>query len=194
MKIGLISDLAVGVHPGGADAWANRDLLVRGMSVGAPPDEFNQRGQGWAQPPLNPHQLVRTGGKPFADLLNAAFRHSGGLRVDHVMGLMRLWWIPGGLLTGRGRVRQVRPPADGRHARGGGGQHQRAGDRRGSRDGRRMDPPLPASQHILGTEMAWFARQPDGTPKPPASWRKQVMATVGTHDVPPMPGCRPAIR
>ncbi len=188
MPIGLITDLAVGVHPGGADAWAHRDLLVRGMSVGAPPDGFNQRGQDWAQPPLNPHQLVRTGGKPFAELLNTAFRHAGGLRVDHVMGLMRLWWIPEGCSPAEGayvkydhRMMVGTLAAEAANARA-----LAIGEDLGTVD--EWIRRYLAGQHILGTEMAWFARLPDGTPKPPASWRRQIMATVGTHDVPPIAG------
>jgi 4-alpha-glucanotransferase len=188
MPIGLITDLAVGVHPGGADAWAHRDLLVRGMSVGAPPDEFNRRGQDWAQPPFNPHQLVRTGGKPFAELLNASFRHAGGLRVDHVMGLMRLWWIPEGCSPADGayvkydhRMMVGTLAAEAANARA-----LAIGEDLGTVD--EWIRRYLASQHILGTELAWFARLPDGTPKPPASWRRQIMATVGTHDVPPVAG------
>src|SRR5580698_1703228 len=89
MALGVIHDLAVGVHPGGADAWAHQDLLVRGVSVGAPPDSFNQLGQDWAQPPWHPQRLAATGYRPLARLFAAAFRHAGGVRVDHVMGLMR---------------------------------------------------------------------------------------------------------
>jgi len=188
MSVGVITDLAVGVHPGGADTWAHQDLLVRGMSVGAPPDGFNQRGQDWSQPPLHPYQLARTRGQPFAELLRAAFRHAGGLRVDHVMGLMRLWWVPEGM-----------PPECGAYV---------------SYDHRLMVGTLAAeaasagavaigedlgtvedwirrylaSQHILGTEMAWFARRSNGSPLPPAQWRRTCMATVGTHDVPPVAG------
>ncbi len=188
MKIGLITDLAVGVHPGGADAWANRDLLVRGMSVGAPPDGFNQRGQDWAQPPWNPHHLSRTGGKQLADLLNASFRHAGGLRVDHVMGLMRLWWIPEGGSPADGayvkydhRMMVGTLAAEAANARA-----LAIGEDLGTVD--EWIRRYLASQHIMGTEMAWFARQPDGTPTPPDKWRTQVMATVGTHDVPPIAG------
>ena len=75
MAIGIIHDLAVGVHPGGADAWAHQDLLVRGVSVGAPPDSFNQLGQDWAQPPWHPQRLAAAGYRPLADLF--ARRASG---------------------------------------------------------------------------------------------------------------------
>ena len=188
MSIGLITDLAVGVHPGGADAWARQDLLVRGMSVGAPPDGFNQRGQNWSQPPLHPHQLARTRGEPFAELLRAGFRHAGGLRVDHVMGLMRLWWIPDGMPPERGAyVSYNHRLMVGTLA----AEAARVGAVAIGEDLGTIDPWIRrylASQHILGTEMAWFAYQRDGSPLPPAKWRRWCMATVGTHDVPPVAG------
>ncbi|HUD39048.1 MAG TPA: 4-alpha-glucanotransferase [Streptosporangiaceae bacterium] len=188
MSIGLIADLAVGVHPGGAAAWADQGLLVRGMSVGAPPDGFNQRGQDWSQPPLNPQVLVSTQGRPFADVFRAAFKHAGGLRVDHVMGLMRLWWIPEGM-----------PPEQGAYVSY---DHRlmvgtlveqaaRVNAVAIGEDLGTIDPWIRqylASQHVLGTEMAWFARQGDGSPLPPPRWRRWCMATVGTHDVPPIAG------
>ncbi|HTQ92099.1 MAG TPA: 4-alpha-glucanotransferase, partial [Streptosporangiaceae bacterium] len=96
MSIGVITDLAVGAHPGGADAWARQDVIVPGISVGAPPDEFNQRGQDWTLPPWHPGRLAAQAGRPLAELIAACTRNSGGLRVDHVMGLARLWWIPAG--------------------------------------------------------------------------------------------------
>ncbi len=188
MSIGLITDLAVGVHPGGADAWARQDLLVRGMSVGAPPDGFNQRGQNWSQPPLHPRQLARTRGEPFADLLRAAFRHAGGLRVDHVMGLMRLWWIPDGMPPERGAyVSYDHRLMVGTLA----AEAASVGAVAIGEDLGTVDPWIRdylASEHILGTAMAWFARQRDGSPLPPAKWRRWCMATVGTHDVPPVAG------
>src|SRR5262249_44947198 len=83
MSIGVISDLAVGAHPGGADAWAHQDVLAPGMSVGAPPDEFNPRGQDWALPPWHPARLEGAGYRPLADLIRAGFADAGGLRADH---------------------------------------------------------------------------------------------------------------
>ena len=188
MSVGVITDLAVGVHPGGADAWAHQDLLVRGMSVGAPPDGFNQRGQDWSQPPPHPYQLARTRGRAFADLLRSAFRHAGGLRVDHVMGLMRLWWIPDGMPPERGAyVSYDHRLMVGILA----AEAASAGAVAIGEDLGTVDPWIPsylASQHILGTEMAWFAHQRDGSPLPPARWRRWCMATVGTHDMPPVAG------
>jgi 4-alpha-glucanotransferase len=188
MSIGLITDVAVGVHPGGADAWAHQDLLVRGMSVGAPPDGFNQRGQDWTQPPLHPYQLARTNGRPFAELLRAAFRHAGGVRVDHVMGLMRLWWIPEGMPPERGAYVSYdhKLMVDTLAAEAAGAGAIAIGEDLGTIE--EWIRRYLASQHILGTEMAWFARERDGSPLPSARWRRWCMATVGTHDVPPVAG------
>lgn len=188
MSVGVITDLAVGVHPGGADTWAHQDLLVRGMSVGAPPDGFNQRGQDWSQSPPHPYQLARTHGRPFADLLRSAFNHAGGLRVDHVMGLMRLWWIPDGMPPERGAYVSY----DHRLMVGAlAAEAASAGAVAIGEDLGTVDPWISSyltSQHILGTEMAWFASQRDGSPLPAARWRRWCMATVGTHDVPPVAG------
>ena len=121
-------------------------------------------------------------------MLNTAFRHAGGLRVDHVMGLMRLWWIPEGCSPAEGayvkydhRLMVGTLAAEAANARA-----LAIGEDLGTVD--EWIRRYLAGQHILGTEMAWFARQPDGTPTPPASWRRQIMATVGTHDVPPIAG------
>ncbi|MEU5101650.1 4-alpha-glucanotransferase [Streptomyces sp. NPDC021354] len=96
MAIGLVHDLAVGVHPSGADAWALRDVFASGMSIGAPPDAFNSHGQDWGLPPWRPDALAATGYAAYRDLLRGLLRHAGALRIDHVMGLFRLWWVPEG--------------------------------------------------------------------------------------------------
>ncbi len=188
MSIGVISDLAVGVHPGGSDAWAHQDMLVRGISVGAPPDGFNQRGQDWAQPPWHPQRLAAAAARPLADLLGAAVRHAGGLRVDHVMGLMRLWWIPEGMTPDQGAYVSY----DHRLMVGAlTEQTARADAIAIGEDLGTVEPWIRrylASQRVLGTEMAWFAREPDGSPLRPPGWRRRCMATVGTHDVPPVSG------
>src|SRR5690606_3091066 len=94
--VGLVHDLAVGADPGGADGWRWQDLLAPAVRVGAPPDEFAPDGQDWGLPPFTPHRLRSAAYEPLAELLRAALRHAAGLRVDHVMGLFRLWWIPPG--------------------------------------------------------------------------------------------------
>ena len=92
----LIQDLPIGIDPDGADAWAWQDLLALDATVGAPPDEYNTRGQDWGLPPFIPHKLRAEGHAPLVQTLRAMLRHSGGLRIDHVMGLFRLFWIPAG--------------------------------------------------------------------------------------------------
>lgn len=188
MHIGVIADLAVGVHPGGFDAWAHQDLLVRGFSVGAPPDEFNQLGQDWAQPPWHPQGLASARAEPLADLFRASFAHAGGLRVDHVMGLMRLWWVPDGASPDQGAYvsydHTLTVGALTAAARQAGGVA--IGEDLGTVDAwirEYLD-----RKRVLGTEMAWFASEPDGSPLHPARWRRGCMATVGTHDMPPVAG------
>src|SRR5260370_35231306 len=94
MSIGVMADLAVGAHPGGADAWARQDVIVTGMSVGAPPDEFNQRGQDWTLPPWHPGWLAAQAGRPLAELIAATTRNAGGLRMPPAIGLARLGGSP----------------------------------------------------------------------------------------------------
>ncbi|MDP9067494.1 MAG: 4-alpha-glucanotransferase [Actinomycetota bacterium] len=94
--VGIVNDLAIGVDPDGADAWLWRESFVRGVTVGAPPDEFNLAGQNWGLPPLDPWKLRAGGYEPFIQTIRSAMRHSAGIRIDHVMGLFRLFWIPDG--------------------------------------------------------------------------------------------------
>ena len=143
MRIGIIRDLAVGCHPGGADAWAWQDVLVTGVSVGAPPDEFNQRGQDWNQPPWHPQRLAAQQYAPLADLMHAALQHAGGLRVDHVMGLFRLWWVPAGMGPDQGTYVRYDHRAMVGVLAGQAVVGRGAGHRRGSRHRGAVDPGVP---------------------------------------------------
>jgi len=96
MQIGLYRDLAVGAADDGAETWANGALVAAGISVGAPPDLLNRQGQDWGLPPWNPRELEARAYVPFANLIGANMRHAGALRIDHVMALTRLFWIPAG--------------------------------------------------------------------------------------------------
>ena len=96
MALGVLHDLPVGVDADGADAWALAGVLATGVSVGAPPDNFTPRGQDWGLPPWRPDRLAATGYAPFRDMLRAVLGYADGLRIDHVAGLWRLWWIPPG--------------------------------------------------------------------------------------------------
>jgi 4-alpha-glucanotransferase len=105
----LIQDLPVGVDPGGADAWAWQAFLAKDCTVGAPPDMFNANGQDWQVPAFVPHKLRAAGYQPFVDTLRCVLRHAGGLRIDHVMGLFRLFWIPKDFGAARGAYVRYRP-------------------------------------------------------------------------------------
>src|SRR5215469_13611661 len=186
MRIGIVADLAVGAHPGGADAWAYAAVLAPGVSVGAPPDEFNQRGQDWTQPPWHPGRLAAVGYEPLAGLIRAAFGHVGALRADHVMGLFRLWWVPAGMTPDRGAyVRYPHQATVGVFT----GEAVRAGALAIGEDLGTVEDWVHdylAGRGVLGTSMLWFERLRDGVPRPPRQWRRQCLATVGTHDVPPV--------
>jgi 4-alpha-glucanotransferase len=108
-EISLIHDLPVGVDPTGADAWMWQDVFARGMGIGAPPDELSIEGQGWGLAPFDPWKLRGAEYEPFIQTVRAALRHGAGLRIDHVMGLFRLYWIPGGMRSSAGTY--VRYPA-----------------------------------------------------------------------------------
>src|SRR5580704_3842328 len=185
MGIGVIADLAVGAHPGGADAWTHRDVIVHGVSVGAPPDEFNQLGQDWTLRPWHPGRLAAQAFRPLAELVAATTRHAGGVRIDHVMGLARLWWIPAGLPAGLGTyVRYDHELMGGVLAAGAAD----AGALVIGEDLGTVEPWLRAflaGRRLLGTSMLWFERRADGTPRRPGGWRRGCLATVGTHDMPP---------
>ena len=95
-------DLPLGVHPDSYDVWANQDLFVHDANVGAPPDVFFTKGQDWAFPPMHPQRLREQGYRHFVDYIRFQMRHTGLLRIDHVMGLHRLWWVPRGLSAAQG--------------------------------------------------------------------------------------------
>ncbi|MEV8548714.1 4-alpha-glucanotransferase [Streptomyces glaucescens] len=187
MPIGIVHDLAVGVHPSGADAWAQQEYFAAGMSVGAPPDAFNARGQDWGLPPWRPDRLAATGYAPYRALLRGLFRYAGALRIDHVMGLFRLWWVPQGL-----------PPTEGTYVRYDAEamlavlvlEASRAGAVVIGEDLGTVEPGVRErlrERGVLGTSVLWFERDwdGDGRPLPPEAWRADCLATATTHDLPP---------
>ena len=188
MAIGLMHDLAVGVHPAGADAWSLQDVLARGMSVGAPPDMYNQMGQDWSQPPWRPDALAASGYAPYRDMLRTVMRHAGGLRIDHALGLFRLWWVPTGMPASSGTY--VRFDADamlGVLAL----EAHRAGVIVVGEDLGVVPPEVAsvlADRGILGTTILWFEAWGDGSVRRPAEWRTEVLASVTVHDLPPTAG------
>jgi 4-alpha-glucanotransferase len=180
--IRLIQDLAVGVDPGGADAWMWQDLLATDFSVGAPPDEFEPGGQSWGLPPWVPWRLRSTGYRPLASLLRAAMVAGGGLRIDHVMGLTRLFWVPEG-----------GDPIDGTYVRFAGHElleivaleSARAGALVVGEDLGTVEGGLREELHargILSTKVVWFEDAP------PEQWPAQSLAMATTHDLPTIAG------
>lgn len=188
MTIGVMADLAVGVHPEGADAWALGDVLAQGVTVGAPPDPYNQLGQNWSQPPWRPDRLAEAGYAPFRDMIRASLRHSGALRIDHVIGLFRLWWVPEG-----------HSPVDGTYVRFDYDalvgilvlEAHRAGAIIVGEDLGTVEPWVRdylRERGILGTSILWFERTDDGGVRRPEDYRRLCLASVTTHDLPPTAG------
>lgn len=188
MALGVVHDLAVGVHPEGADAWALRGVLASGVSVGAPPDDFNQQGQDWSQPPWRPDALAEAGYLPFRDLVRTILRHAGGLRVDHIIGLFRLWWVPAGQLPSAGTyVHYDHEALVGILAL----EAHRAGAVVIGEDLGVVEPWVRVhlrERGVLGTSVLWFEKDSAQQPIPPEQWRELCLATVTTHDLPPTAG------
>jgi 4-alpha-glucanotransferase len=188
MPVGVVHDLAVGVDTHGFDAWALRSVLARGVFVGAPPDAFNQQGQNWSQPPWRPDALAECGYAPYRDMLRAVLRHAGGVRIDHVLGLFRLWLVPEGAR-----------PTEGTYLRY---DHEalvgiltleahRAGALVIGEDLGTFEPWVREFLHdrgIAGTSILWFERDWSGEPLPAELWRSLCLASVTTHDLPPTAG------
>ncbi|MCH9275203.1 4-alpha-glucanotransferase [Bifidobacterium amazonense] len=187
MRIGVMSDMAVGVHPLGADVWWYPERFAKGATVGAPPDMFNQQGQDWSQPPLSPIDLERTGYRTYREMVHGMFAKAGAVRIDHILGLFRLWWIPAG-----------KSATDGTYV------HYDANIMLGilALEASRVDgvvvgedlgvvPEYVAdslSAHgILGCAVEWF-EQFEGKFRAPADWRPYALASVNTHDLPPVAG------
>ncbi|MGI8459591.1 MAG: 4-alpha-glucanotransferase [Propionibacteriaceae bacterium] len=196
LGLGVMADLAVGVHPRGADAWALQETYATGIAVGAPPDPFNQNGQSWAQPPWRPDVLAEAGYAPYRRLVSTVLRHSGGIRVDHVIGLFRLWWIPaGGLPTAGTYVRYDHEAMIGILAL----EAHRAEAVVVGEDLGTVEPWVRVylrERGILGTSILWFEFDHDGEPddqgraRPLVAerWREYCLASVTTHDLPPSAG------
>lgn len=188
MSLGIVHDLAVGVHPEGSDAWSLRDVLAQGVSVGAPPDMYNQIGQDWSQPPWRPDALADAAYRPYRDMLRTILRHAGGIRVDHVLGLFRLYWIPNGMPASQGTfVRFDHEALLGILAL----EAYLAGAVVVGEDLGTVEDWIQevlADRGILGTSILWFERDGNGQIRHPETWRTNVLASVSVHDLPPTAG------
>jgi 4-alpha-glucanotransferase len=188
MSIGLYRDLALGADADGADAWAEQDLIAQDISAGAPPDTFNLKGQDWGLPPFNPHALRDAAYRPFVECVRANMRHTGALRIDHVMGFSRLFWIPKGASPAQGGY--VRYPLDDLLAIAA-LESQRArcvvvGEDLGTvPEGFREQL---SARRILSMRLLYFEREDDGAFRPAQSYPELAQVAVGTHDLPTLPG------
>jgi 4-alpha-glucanotransferase len=181
-EIGLIADVPVGFAADGFDAWRWQDLLAPGMRVGAPPDHFFPDGQDWGMPAFDPWKLAAANFEPFVEALRSAAAHAGGLRLDHVMSLFRLFWIPDGATASDGAYVHYasRSMLDILAA-----ESTRAGAFVIGEDLGLVQPSVRAEmrrRHALGYRLMWFEELP------PERWPRESVASIGTHDLPTVPG------
>ena len=187
LEIGVLHDLAVGVDGNGADAYLLGDALATGVTVGAPPDQLAPLGQDWGLPPWRPDRLRATAYQPFRRMVQAVLRHAGGIRIDHVMGMSRLWWVPEGLAATHGTyVAYDREAMLGILAL----EAVRAGAVVVGEDLGTVEPAVREDLDrygVLGSAVLWFESS-DGWYLPPSSWRADALASVTTHDLPTAAG------
>jgi 4-alpha-glucanotransferase len=188
MAIGLYRDFALGSDRGGSDAWMFQGVLALGADCGAPPDAFALEGQNWGLPPMNPERLRAAAYRPFVELLRKNMQVGGALRLDHVMALFRLFWIPRGLPPSAGAY--VQYPADDllsilalesvRH------QVVIVGEDLGTVPDSIRERLARAG--VLSYRVFYFERQHNGDCKPPRAYPEQAMAVASTHDLPTLAG------
>jgi 4-alpha-glucanotransferase len=181
-RLALMQDLPIGVDPSGADAWAWQDFIAQGVGVGAPPDEFNTQGQSWGLPPFVPWKLRAAGYEPFIQTIRAAFRNGGGLRIDHVMGLFRLFWIPDGVSAANGAY--VHYNADEMLAIVALESHRAhayvVGEDLGT-----VEPGAReklADHRVMSYRLLWFEKDP------PEAYPREALSALTTHDLPTVAG------
>jgi 4-alpha-glucanotransferase len=187
MKIGIIADLAVGTDHAGSQSWSRQDEVLRGLEIGAPPDAVNREGQSWGITAFSPRGLRNSGYAAFIEMLRHALRHAGGVRIDHVMGLARLWVIPQGRRSSEGAYLRL-PAEDLMRLVVLESQRHRAvilGEDLGTLpDGyqERLD-----RAGISGLRLLWFERH--GLQfRPPSQWTSTAVAMTSTHDLPTVAG------
>ncbi|WP_395489993.1 4-alpha-glucanotransferase [Cedecea davisae] len=188
MPIGLYRDLAVGVAEGGSETWCDRELYCLKASVGAPPDILGPLGQNWGLPPVDPHVMVARAYQPFVELLRANMTHCGALRIDHVMSMLRLWWIPYGETADKGAYVQY-PVDDLLAILALESQRHRCmviGEDLGTVPveivGKLRD------SGVYSYKVLYFEHDGEKQFRAPAAWLKQSMAVATTHDLPTLRG------
>jgi len=191
MAIGIVADLAVGADGGGSQTWSRpRDMLI-GLSIGAPPDMLNALGQSWGLAAFSPRALRSGGYRPWIDMLRAAFAHAGGIRIDHVLGLTRMWLVPDGADAIEGAY--LRYPFDDllRLVALESWRHRAIviGEDLGT-----VPEGLPerlSAANLLGIRVLWFERMwhvPGQPFRPPHEWSGGALAVTTTHDLPTTAG------
>ena len=181
-RVQAIADLAIGADPAGADAWIWFDELIPGFTVGAPPDELNRKGQNWGFPAFNPRALVDGDFAPFRETVRANLRHAGGLRIDHVMGLFRLWMIPngGGAADGAYVTYPYRPMLDMLAEESRAARALVVGEDLGT-----VQPEVRRElqrRRVLSYRLLWFED------RPPRTYPRLALAALSTHDLPTVAG------
>jgi len=186
MRVGIYRDLAVGVNGGGADAWADQELNTAGATIGAPPDPLALQGQDWGIPPMRPDVLRERGYRPFIDLLRANMGYGGALRIDHVMGLYRLWWVPAGCGSSEGAyvyydleaMMGILALESQRH------RCLVIGEDLGTvPDAIRQAMP---DYGVYSYRVFYFEHEADGAPRRPENYPERALVAVSTHDLPPL--------
>jgi 4-alpha-glucanotransferase len=189
MSVGIVHDLAVGTDPGGADAWQLRDVLALDAHIGSPPDPFNQQGQDWGLPPWHPTAMAERHYEPLRDLVIGTLTHAGGIRIDHVLGMFRAWWVP----ADRGAKHGSYVTYDAAGMLGAIIDAARETDAIVvGEDLGTVTPDMRTTLHslgILGTSVLWFEREDPadgqaGRLRPLRDWRAGAAASVTTHDLP----------
>lgn len=187
-RVGIVNDLAVGFDPGGFDAWWTQDQLAPDIAVGAPPDLLGPRGQDWGLPAFVPSRLAERGYEPFARTLRAGMAQAGGLRLDHVMGLFRLFWIPRGASPSEGTY--VRYPADDLLGvlalESHGARALVIGEDLGTVEAGVRE--RLAAERVLSYRLIWFERERGGARRRAARYPRLALAAVTTHDLPTAAG------
>ncbi|OAN13187.1 4-alpha-glucanotransferase [Photobacterium jeanii] len=188
MVMGLYRDLAVGVCDSGAETWADHGALCQDVSIGAPPDILGPLGQNWGLPPLNPQVLQERAYQPYIDLLRANMRNCGALRIDHVLGLLRLWWIPKGESAKEGAYMYY--PVEDMMSILALESHRHActviGEDLGTVPDEIVDQLAEAGIHSY--KVFFFETAEDGGYYSPSHYPNQSMATLCTHDMPTLRG------
>ena len=179
---GLVGDLAVGFDPDGSDAWCDQDLLAEGCRIGAPPDDFAPDGQDWGLPPYVPWRLRSAAYRPWLATLRAQLAHTAALRIDHVMGLFRLFWVPPGGSAAHGTyVAQYGSELLDLAVM----EATRAGAVLVGEDLGTVEPAVRSEledRGVLGYRIGWFEDDP------PSAWPAGTLGATTTHDLPTVPG------